>query len=116
MRPCLSSPHLKKGAFRQFIVKSEGSVATSLYPITNPDINLSTGLDAALLGVLFAYEGWMSAGNLACEMKDPKKDLPKARVLGITGVTLIYIAINMAYLWVLPADVLAKAEAPGNVI
>ena len=95
-------------------VKGDGSVSTSLYPITNPEINLATGLGAALLGVLFAYEGWMSAGNLAGEMKDPKKDLPKAIVLGITGVTLIYIAINIAYLWVLPADVLANAEAPAS--
>ena len=95
-------------------VKGDGSVSTSLYPITNPDVNLATGLGAALLGVLFAYEGWMSVGNLAGEMKNPKKDLPKAIVLGITAVTLIYVAINIAYLWVLPADALAGSEAPAT--
>lgn len=95
-------------------VKGEGSVSTSLYPVTNPDINMTTGLGAALLGTLFAYEGWLSAGNLAGEMKNPKKDLPKAIVIGITAVTLIYIAINMAYLWVLPADILAVSEAPAT--
>ncbi|MGL5346745.1 MAG: APC family permease [Peptostreptococcaceae bacterium] len=95
-------------------VKGDGSVSTSLYPITNPEVNLSTGLGVALLGTLFAYEGWLSAGNLAGEMKNPKKDLPKAIVIGITAVTLIYIAINMAYLWVLPADVLASSETPAT--
>ena len=97
-------------------VKGDGSISTSLYPITNPDVNLATGLGAALLGVLFAYEGWMSVGNLAGEMKNPKKDLPKAIVLGITAVTLIYVAINIAYLWVLPADILAKADAPATEV
>lgn len=96
------------------LTKGGGSVSTSLYPITNPDVNLSTGLGAALLAVLFAYEGWLSAGNLAGEMKDPKKDLPKAIILGITGVTLVYIAINTAYLFVLPADVLATSPAPAS--
>lgn len=95
-------------------VKGDGSVSTSLYPITNPDINIVTGLGAALLGTLFAYEGWLSAGNLAGEMKNPKKDLPKAIVIGITSVTLIYVAINMAYLWVLPADVLAASQSPAS--
>ncbi|MGL5346301.1 MAG: APC family permease [Peptostreptococcaceae bacterium] len=97
-------------------VKGEGSISTSLYPITNPDINLATGLGAALLGVLFAYEGWLSAGNLAGEMKNPKKDLPKALVIGLTTVTLVYIAINIAYVWVLPADVLAKSESPASEV
>lgn len=93
-------------------VKGDGNVSTSLYPITNPDVNIASGLGVALLGTLFAYEGWLSAGNLAGEMKNPKKDLPKAIVMGIAIVTLVYVAINMAYLWVLPADVLAASESP----
>lgn len=95
-------------------VKGDGNVSTSLYPIANPDINIATGLGSALLATLFAYEGWLSAGNLAGEMKDPKKDLPKAIIIGIAAVTLIYVAINMAYLWVLPADILAKSESPAS--
>ncbi len=64
-------------------VKGEGSVATSLTPMVNPEVNTITALGAALLGVLFAYEGWLSVGNLAGEMKNPQKDLPKAIIMGI---------------------------------
>ncbi|MGL5313895.1 MAG: APC family permease [Peptostreptococcaceae bacterium] len=95
-------------------VKGDGSVATSLTPMVNPDVNTVTALGAALLGVLFAYEGWLSVGNLAGEMKNPQKDLPKAIIIGIFMVMFVYVAINIAYLWVLPADQLAASATPAS--
>jgi APA family basic amino acid/polyamine antiporter len=93
---------------------AKGNGSENLYPIINKDTNLTFSLGSALLATLFAYEGWLSAGNLAGEMKNPEKDLPKAIVIGITLVTLIYVVINMAYLWVLPADVLANSSSPAS--
>lgn len=96
----------------------EGSVSTSLSPIVpkSGDFNLVSALGTALLAVLFAYEGWLSAGNLAGEMKNPEKDLPKAIVIGISVVTLVYVLINMAYLWVLPANELATMSNPATEV
>ena len=95
-------------------VKGEGSVATSLTPMINPEVNTVTALGTALLGVLFAYEGWLSVGNLAGEMKNPQKDLPKAIIVGIFTVMFVYVAINIAYLWVLPAHELATSQTPAS--
>lgn len=94
-------------------IKGEGG-SSNLMPMTNPDVSLASGLGTALLAVLFSYEGWLGAANLAGEMKNPKKDLPKAIILGISSVMLVYVAINIAYLWVLPADKLAVSTSPAS--
>lgn len=95
-------------------IKGEGSISTSLMPITNPELSTASALGAALLAVLFSYEGWLSAGNLAGEMKNPAKDLPKAITIGVMVVMLVYVVINIAYLWVLPAEQLASSATPAS--
>lgn len=94
-------------------LKGDGG-ASNLVPMTNPEINTATGFGTALLAVLFAYEGWLGAANLAGEMKNPKKDLPKAISLGLVIVMAVYVLINIAYLWVLPVDKLASSATPAS--
>ncbi len=81
-------------------------------PITTPLVaeGLSVGsvIGQVLIAILFAYDGWINVGAIAGEMKNPGKDLPKAIVGGLTITMAVYIAINLAYLWVLPADQIAK--------
>lgn len=74
--------------------------------------NLSTGsflgnFSGALLATLFAYDGWLGLGAMAGEMKKPEKDLPKAIILGLSAVTLIYLAINWGILKTLPIEQIA---------
>lgn len=45
----------------------------------------------AVVGTLWAYEGWTNLNAVAGEMKDPDKDLPKSLLFSILGVTLIYV-------------------------
>lgn len=61
---------------------------------------------------MYAYDGWIHVGNAAGEMKNPKKDLPKAIVLGLSIVILVYAVINIGYLLVIPADQLANTATP----
>ena len=49
-------------------------------------------------------------------MKDPGKDLPKAIVGGLSITMAVYIAINLAYLWVLPADQIANFANPASAV
>lgn len=56
----------------------------------------TAGFGAALLGVLFAYEGWIAVTNMAGEMKNPSKDLPKAIVIGLIIITIAYLGVNLA--------------------
>ena len=95
------------------ILNGDGG-SSNLSPMVNPEVNPITGFGTALLATLFAYEGWLSAANLAGEMKNPKKDLPKAISLGVGIVVLVYVFINIAYLWVLPSNTLASSSTPAS--
>lgn len=87
---------------------------------TAHDINFSTlqnvqgaGTGVALLGVLWAYDGWLSCCTLAADMKNPEKNIPKAIVIGITFVMLVYIAFNAAIFNILPGPITAVSDKIG---
>ena len=85
-----------------------GEVTVSLVNLEiGGDKSWLTGFSSALLATLFAYDGWLNVGNVAGEMKNPVRDLPKAIILGLSFVTLIYWAINFVFLKVLPVDQIA---------
>ncbi|WP_455537914.1 APC family permease [Terrisporobacter sp.] len=69
-----------------------------------------------LIAILFAYDGWINVGALAGEMKNPGKDLPKAIVGGLSVTMAVYLIINIAYLWVLPASELAVVSNPAAAV
>ena len=70
-----------------------------------------TGMGAAILATLWAYDGWILVGFVAGEMKNPAKVLPKAIVVGLTVVMVAYLSVNMALLNVLPAADIVKLGA-----
>ena len=69
---------------------------------------------AALIPVLFAYGGWQSTNFVAGELKDARRDLPRAIILGVVGVVLVYLLANIAYLKVLGVSGLAASTAPAS--
>jgi APA family basic amino acid/polyamine antiporter len=70
------------------------------------------GLAGALLPVLFAFSGFSYLNNLAGEVRDPQRTLPRALVLGMLVVIAAYVLTNYAYLAVLGHDGLAASKAP----
>lgn len=60
----------------------------------------------------FAYSGWEGATYVAEEVRNPRRNLPLSLFLGIGGVMLIYVAVNLAYLYALsPAEmIVARRE------
>jgi len=71
------------------------------------------GIGAAILGTLWAYDGWIGVTNMAAEMKEPKKNLPKVIFIGIIFVIAVYALFNIVLFNALPADQLAASETPG---
>lgn len=69
-------------------------------------------LATALVPVLFAYGGWQQTNFVAEEMVDPRRDLPRALVLGVCIVAAAYLSVNLAYLRALGVDGLAASGAP----
>src|SRR5437588_678473 len=68
-------------------------------------------LFTALIPILFAYGGWQSCANIAGEIKDPTRNLPRANVIGVIIVVVLYLSLNLAYLWVLTPDQVARSSA-----
>ncbi|MCT8978181.1 amino acid permease [Clostridium sp. CX1] len=93
------------------LTKGDGGVVR-LFPMTAADHPIGTSLGSALVATMFAYDGWINVGAIAGEMKNPGKDLPKAIIGGISVVMAIYLLINVAYLFVLPATTLAATKTP----
>ncbi|MCH5138116.1 amino acid permease [Clostridiaceae bacterium UIB06] len=93
------------------LVKGDGGVVR-LFPMTAVNHPIGTSLGSALVATMFAYEGWINVGAISGEMKNPAKDLPRAIVGGLSLVMAVYILINIAYLFVLPASALAATKTP----
>ena len=64
--------------------------------------------------MLFTYGGWAHANNVAGEMRDPERTLPRAMMWGIAIVVAVYLAANLAYLWALGPTALAASTAPAS--
>lgn len=75
-----------------------------------------TDFGAALVPVLFAYGGWQTANFIAAEVREPRRDLPRALLLGVAGVVALYTLVNIVCLRVLgPAD-LAATSTPATAV
>ena len=64
----------------------------------------------ALISVLWAVEGYYFVTYAAGEVRDPKRNLPRALTFGLLTVMAIYVIVNLAYLYALPMDALAGAS------
>ena len=69
-------------------------------------------LGAALVPILFTYGGWQQTNFIAEEIVEPERTLPRALVLGVVVVVVVYLLANLAYLRVLGLDGLAVSTAP----
>jgi amino acid transporter len=71
------------------------------------------GLSFALTMVLvfYAYGGWNEAAFIASEVKNPRKNVKRALILGTLLVTVIYLCVNLAYLGALGFDGVCKSKA-----
>jgi len=77
-------------------------------------LDLLTAFGAALVPVIFAYGGWQTATFVASEIKEPRINLPRGLILGVTGVVLLYLAANVVYITVLGTPALAASKAPAS--
>lgn len=69
----------------------------------------------AVVAALWAYDGWTNLNTVTEEIKNPKKNLPLALIIGIGGITLIYTLFNFAIMRVLPHDQIVKMINGGDL-
>ena len=71
---------------------------------------LVSALGVGLIAVFWAYDGWVYITWVAGEVKEPRKNVPLAMVLGVLVVGVIYIAMNLTYMYALPLTQIAAHE------
>jgi APA family basic amino acid/polyamine antiporter len=69
-------------------------------------------LFGVLMPALFSYSGWYHINDIAGEIRDPQRNLPRAIVLAMLLIAACYLLANVAYLAVLGHDGLAASKAP----
>ncbi len=68
-------------------------------------------LSVAMILVLFCFGGWNEMAYVAAEVKDPKRNIVRALIVGTIAVTVVYLLVNGAFLHVLGYEGLATSQA-----
>ena len=110
---------VRQGSLLQIIVTAAKLIAIVLLlamvfvfgiPAASPapaTISTQVSFSEFVLGIsagLFAFGGWHMVAYASGETRDPKKTIPRALLIGVLTVTACYVALNAAYLYLLPLD------------
>jgi len=106
---------LKVAAFVGFIAfgLTLGTGATSNLPDVAGPVT-TAGWLFALIPIMFTYSGWNAAAYMAEEIRNPGKNVPLALALGTVAVTVIYLLMNVLFIYVLGIGGLAAVQ--GSVL
>ena len=72
---------------------------------------LAPALGGALIAAFFSFGGWWEVTKIAGEVRDPARTMPRALLLGLAAVTLVYVATTLAFIYVIPIDRVGAGEA-----
>src|SRR6266849_1805133 len=78
--------------------------------------DLVTAIGAAMVPVLFGYGGWQTANFIAAEVREPRKNLPRALILGVLGVIALYLSVNVVCVRALGPAGLAQTTTPASAV
>jgi len=72
------------------------------------------GFMAALVAALWAYDGWNDLNMVAGEIRKPERDIPIALIAGVAIVGVLYVLVNAAVQYVLPASAVGATQRPAS--
>jgi basic amino acid/polyamine antiporter, APA family len=98
-----------------FLVKTPHPI---LHPVLDrpPSLDLLTAIGAAMVPVLFSFGGWQTTNFIASEIKDPRRNLARALIIGVSGVIVLYVMVNFVCIRVLGATQLAHTNVPASAV
>ncbi len=71
---------------------------------------LLSAIGVGMIAVFWAYDGWVYITWVAGEVKEPRRNVPLAMLLGVVIVGVIYVSMNVAYVYALPGTEVARHE------
>jgi APA family basic amino acid/polyamine antiporter len=98
---------------------SLGSAHTTSFAFSLGEVpgGLGAGLATAMVGVLWSTGGWQHATYASAEVKDPRRTLPRAMIIGTAAVTMIYLLVNVAYMFLLsPQEIAASPRLAADAV
>jgi len=95
-----------------------GAPRTGLHPALDRPVSLDlvTSFGAAMVPVLFAYGGWQTANFIAGEVREPRRNLPRGLLIGVSGVIVLYLAVNFVCARALGPQGLAETSTPASQV
>jgi len=85
----------------------QGSVS-HFTPAWSTGINLSL-IATALIAIMWTYDGWADLSFMGGEVKNPGRTLPMALIVGTFGILVIYLLLNLAYVYLVPLPEMARS-------
>ncbi len=75
------------------------------------------GFFAAMVGALWAYDGWNNVSMVSSEIRNPQRNLPRALIVGTSAVIATYLLVNVAYFHILsPGEVAASHRVAADMM
>jgi APA family basic amino acid/polyamine antiporter len=103
---------LADGSWAHFALSNDGGACEGVAAAARGGM---AGFGAAMLGAMWAYNGWNEVTYIAEELKDPQRNLPWALIGGIGVIASLYIFVNVAYFYVLTPTEVAAVPASSAV-
>jgi len=73
------------------------------------------GFVAAMMGALWAYDGWNNVTLVAGEVQNPQRNLPRALIGGMLLIAALYVMVNFAYFYTLTPTTIASVSTASSV-
>jgi APA family basic amino acid/polyamine antiporter len=86
-----------RGSFDHFVPLGGAGLELSLF-------------GTALVAIMWTYDGWADLSFVAGEVRNPGRTLPLALLLGTAAIVAVYLAVNVAYIYLLPLPVMAESR------
>ena len=100
------------GAWDHLMMSATSGTCEDVSPSARGGI---VGVGAAMLGALWAYDGWNNVAPLAGEIRDPQRNLPRAFIGGTLMVMALYIFANLSYFHTLTPNQIASVSTTSSV-
>jgi APA family basic amino acid/polyamine antiporter len=101
-----------------FIWSSTAAPHVAWQPLSDRPLSfaLLSAFGAAMVPVLFGYGGWQTSNYMAGEIREPRKNLPRALILGVAGIIVLYLTVNFVYVQALSPAGLATTSTPASQV
>ncbi|MBE6940048.1 MAG: APC family permease [Ruminococcaceae bacterium] len=92
---------------------TNGQMVENFSTVVNPDVMPAAGLFAGVVSLSFAYEGWICATSIGSELKDAKRNMPRALIIGALIVVAVYVIYYIGLAGALESSVMMENGQAG---